>query len=69
MNVIRKQSETRPAFVKESHLRYLDRLRESGVTNMWGAGTYLRRQFPKLDENTSSPIVGYWMETFGKETR
>ena len=31
----------RPAFVEDKHLTYLDKLRESGVTNMYGARPYL----------------------------
>ena len=28
---------TKPDGITDSHLEYLDALRESGVTNMWGA--------------------------------
>jgi len=31
----------RPEIVTDEHLDYLDELRESGVTNMFGAGAYL----------------------------
>ena len=30
------------------HLEFLDRLRESGVTNMFGAVRYLLTEFPEL---------------------
>jgi hypothetical protein len=45
------------------HFRYLDNLRESGRTNMWGAGEYLRRE-RNLDVVTANRIVVQWMNTF-----
>ncbi len=59
---------TRPTIVNDEHLVYLDELRESGVTNMYGAGTYLSRDFG-VTRNESHEILGYWMETFGNDTR
>ena len=46
------------------HLEYLDKLRESGVTNMYGAATYLVDDFPKLSKDEAHDILGEWMETF-----
>lgn len=42
---------------------YLDKLRESGVTNMFGAGTYLVAKFgiSKMEART---ILTKWMDTF-----
>lgn len=34
----------RPEIVTEEHLKFLDRLRESGATNMYGASPYLVRK-------------------------
>ena len=48
---------------EEKHLIYLDSLRESGVTNMFGAGTYLRERF-SVTKMESHAILHYWMETF-----
>lgn len=65
----------RPEFVTEEHLKYLDALRESGVTNMFGAGQYLDNEFPDLigEEHVGShssakarKILAYWMETFSE---
>jgi hypothetical protein len=53
----------RPEIVEEDHLEYLDELRESGETNMFGAGSYLRDEFG-LDRKEASSILSYWMETF-----
>ena len=54
----------RPAFVKEEHLKYLDGLRESGVTNMFGAAPYLKSAFNELTKQEARAILVYWMETF-----
>ena len=59
---------SRPDFVKQEHLEYLDRLRESGVTNMFGSPAFVARRFD-IKWDLASDIVGYWMETFGDENR
>ena len=56
----------RPDFVKEEHLTYLDNLRESGVTNMFGAGKYIENSFPELSRQQAKMVLMYWMQTFGK---
>lgn len=60
---------TRPDGVQDCHLEYLDELRESGVTNMLGAGPYLMDAFDELDQKTASMILAYWMKSFGKPNR
>ena len=49
--------------VKVADFRYLDQLRESGETNMWGAAEYLERTFSELtcDHKRSSEILFSWM--------
>lgn len=54
----------KPARVLETHLLYLDALRESGVTNMYGACPYLIDEFPELSEEQAGGILVYWMRTF-----
>ena len=54
----------KPAATTDEMLVYLDRLRESGVTNMFGAGPFLRRKFG-LGKAEASAVLVYWMETFG----
>lgn len=54
---------TRPEIVTEAHLNYLDRLRESGATNMFGAGPYVQQTF-SVSKNEAREIVLYWMESF-----
>jgi hypothetical protein len=63
---------TRPDFCTEEMLEFLDDLRESGATNMFGAAPYLADEFPDLANDCasfhSSPkareVLGYWMHSF-----
>lgn len=57
-------TETRPDFVLEEHLEYLDELRESGITNMFGARPYILAEFPYLSEEKGGEVLVYWMHTF-----
>lgn len=63
-----KVKEKRPTIVTDEHLTFLDELRESGITNMYGAAPYLRQEFP-LSKPESHEVVAYWMKTFGEPTR
>ena len=47
------------------HKAYLDALRESGVTNMFGAGPYLVAEFG-LTSREAREILAEWMRTFEK---
>ena len=55
----------RPDIVTEKHLEYLDGLRESGVTNMFGAGTYIEKAFG-VSSGEARCILKYWMQTFSE---
>jgi hypothetical protein len=46
-------------------LEFLDELRASGVTNMFGAGAYLQREFGFTPEEARRRL-GQWMETFSE---
>jgi hypothetical protein len=46
-------------------LVYLDKLRESGVTNMFGAGAYVEDEFD-LPRKEAGAVVVYWMKTFAE---
>lgn len=54
----------KPDCVKDEYLCYLDDLRDSGITNMFGARPYLMKEFPELSKQDSSEVLSYWMETF-----
>jgi len=58
----------RPEGITDEHLEYLDELRESGDTNMWGAGPYIQKEFG-LDREEAKKIHMYWMDTFGNPDR
>lgn len=53
-----------PVFCNEQHLQFLDDLRETGVTNMFGAAPYVTAQFPSLRKGEAEAILKYWMRTF-----
>ena len=53
-----------PEGCTDKHLEYLDALRESGVTNMFGATPWLMNAFRKLSKVGAMKILSYWMETF-----
>jgi len=54
-----------PEIVIQEHLDYLDALRESGETNMFGAGVYLQEEFD-LSKSDARTILSYWMKSFGE---
>lgn len=47
---------------KEFH--YLDELRSSNVTNMYGAVPYLQEQFPYWSEAWYAHVLKIWMDTY-----
>lgn len=59
------QTTEKPEGLEDEHLWFLDDLRESGITNMYGAAPYLARAFD-LDDDTSRAYLIYWMRTFGE---
>lgn len=44
---------------------FLDGLRESGVTNMYGAGPYIQDQYD-IDKRTAHKFLLEWMRTFAE---
>jgi len=50
---------------KEQVFEFLDDLRESGVTNMFGAGPFIQREFG-LPKKQASKLLLEWMNTFGE---
>jgi hypothetical protein len=50
---------------KEKYFNYLNDLRDSGTTNMFGAVPYLMKEFPgELDRNEARKVLTDWMESF-----
>lgn len=52
--------------LKEDIFVYLDYLRESGETNMFGAVPFIRQSFPSLHPNEARDLLLEWMKTFDK---
>jgi hypothetical protein len=48
----------------QEHKEFLDELRDSGETNMFGARPYLMEEFPELTKQEASAIVSEWMNSF-----
>lgn len=51
--------------IKEEVFQYLDTLRESGVTNMFGAGPYLMEEFDISGKEARALLVE-WRQTFSE---
>ena len=51
--------------MNKEHKEYLDQLRDSGVTNMFGAGQYLEEEF-NLERSEAKSILLEWMKSFNK---
>jgi hypothetical protein len=47
----------------KDYFEYLTNLRDSGVTNMFGAAVYLQRDF-NLTRQESRDVLLKWMESF-----
>jgi hypothetical protein len=51
--------------IRDEVFQYLDELRESGDTNMFGAGPYLMAEFD-FDRATAHAWLSEWMRTFSE---
>ena len=68
VNMIKPVKRVRPDVVEDKHLIFLDNLRSSGITNMFGARPYVQKAF-KVNVETATEILLYWMQTFGSKDR
>ena len=60
-----KQKPTPPdVWDEQNHRFYLNDLRRSGVTNMFGATPYLMDMFPELSKSDAHQVLAYWCDTF-----
>lgn len=48
----------------KKYFDYLEKLRESGVTNMFGAVPYLMNEFPELSRVEAQQILIAWFDSF-----
>jgi hypothetical protein len=51
--------------MKDEHKKFLENLRDSGATNMWGATPYLQAEFG-LSESEAGEILVAWIRSFRK---
>lgn len=51
--------------MEEEVFEYLDGLRESGVTNMFGATPYIVREF-SISKNEARELLTKWMMQYGR---
>lgn len=49
----------------EEAFEYLDDLRVSGETNMFGAAPYVQREFG-VNQGVARAVLGAWMETYSE---
>lgn len=53
---------------KEEVFLYLDELRESGKTNMYGACPYIQEVF-QISKSEATKLLAEWMNTFAERHR
>lgn len=46
------------------HYKFLEELRQSGATNMWGASPYLAKAF-MISMNEANQILTEWISNYG----
>lgn len=51
--------------IDDKYFIYLDNLRESGITNMFGSAPFLAEEFD-IPRSEAVKIVSKWMDTFDK---
>ena len=49
--------------LNQEHKDYLEWLRQSGITNMWGASPYIAAEFG-LSQREASDILVQWIKSF-----
>ena len=51
-------------FKRPVYFKYLDNLRASGVTNMFGAAVYLQDEFDELNGILAREVLQEWMTSY-----
>jgi|TARA_R110000824_G_scaffold124513_1_gene283083 hypothetical protein len=46
------------------YFKFLDELRETGFTNMYGAGAFLEDEYPELNKQEAKAVLMDWMDSF-----
>jgi len=58
-------TEARKTLSEKDVFAFLDKMRESGVTNMFGASPYIREEFP-VTRYEANRLLAKWMETYSE---
>lgn len=58
------EQKSYPSQDQVSH--YLNELRESGETNMFGARPYIQRKFGIADAEKAGEFLSFWMDNYEK---
>jgi hypothetical protein len=53
--------------MKDEHKEFLEELRDSGATNMFGATPYLMEEFPELTKSEARTILSEWMNSLKED--
>lgn len=59
-------TKRKTTLIEKSVFKYLNKLRDSGETNMYGARPYIMRKF-SLERNEAKGYLMSWMKNFNKE--
>lgn len=59
--------ERKTTTIEKKVFKYLNELRESGETNMYGARPYIMRKFRSLDSLEAKLLLTRWRRVFNKE--
>ena len=55
-------------YLKNEVFLYLEELRKSGETNMFGAASYIENDF-EVDKNIARRFLSEWMKTYNKKDK
>ena len=53
---------------KRTYYAYLDKLRDSGLIDMFGAAKYLEREFPELEHKEAVSVLQGWMDSHAQRS-
>jgi hypothetical protein len=54
----------RDLYEGNEYFKFLDDLRETGLTNMFGAGAFLEDEYPELNKQEAKAVLMDWMDSF-----
>lgn len=61
-------SKRKTTQLEKDVMEYLNELRSSGITNMFGARPYIQKEFPEISKSEATRILSLWMKNFNEES-